>query len=838
MVVRVPFAAVAVPLRRICGAPVSVCGFPNSVSSRLCCISSRLHQNVCHLSTAIPTTLLPARPSFAQQTYPAPLEGSTSSRFADYVSCARASPAATLRLLRRMVPTSVAVASLSPPSVVRGGASWKALSRSCGVPPASSVAAHLGEESFRCPACPAAHDTASCVAVCRRIYQTAEDFYPPQLLEALELLASVSVSDENVAAAVVGRLGDLIGIHPSPYRLERLVRVCSRLHLCHPAILTPVLQRLPENAHTFTRELQPLFVGLAGLLVNDAPVIDALASQLLSTHQYLKNNFFSTFEAFTRHFHFPYPQLVRLLLSKVDAATSPTLDSGSRQSQARFLPAIATGSPESSAVDQRVLPAGVPCSTPRISTPTSSPISNVVSSGSSAREPSESAFGSERVCSSFTLKDRLASIAALSRIASWVGNSNEARACACQIQRLRRTVTREFAEAGGNASDIKVTTALTQMRRLRLADPVILASALERLEESLGSAAYIETHLAPQASSIAELWPATPRIGSLSTTQQEDFVFEESNTQPLRSTGSSIDVLWLALSGSDVVRAVPRMSTARLAFLLHAVASLTFLRYSGASQLSTPSDFFHNLCALHPLLHALIEGMQMSYARLDVGSRRLAFASCLVLHQMITTRRDAASSQSEASIKRLAAPLLALSELLSKLPPLLPLAPLHVSYRDYQVKVLPAGHSILCSDSAPDELGVAAAEMCHRPSRSLEENSTLPRTCAQMNGHSLSRASESATATAPTNPACPAWVGHFFVGVQNLVVSPGRTLPRLKTGEDARGLAALSAAGAVSRRTEMHLQVLESAVGMAGGTLRVHLGLPRAFYLPHNGDRA
>jgi hypothetical protein len=43
-----------------------------------------------------------------------------------------------------------------------------------------------------------------------RFYNSCEDYYPPQILETLELFAEIGYSDDNVVGGFVGRLEDLV----------------------------------------------------------------------------------------------------------------------------------------------------------------------------------------------------------------------------------------------------------------------------------------------------------------------------------------------------------------------------------------------------------------------------------------------------------------------------------------------------------------------------------------------------------------------------------------------------------------------------------------------------
>ncbi|CBZ54011.1 conserved hypothetical protein [Neospora caninum Liverpool] len=113
----------------------------------------------------------------------------------------------------------------------------------------------------------------------RRLSALSDQFYPPEIMELLEVFAAFPFSDEPLLAAVASRLDDLL-TDPSPKRLASLLSIYARLGFCHPVVQDPLMKCIEEKMHTFDAGLLPgLCRSATSLLSPRVPILDGLATQ-------------------------------------------------------------------------------------------------------------------------------------------------------------------------------------------------------------------------------------------------------------------------------------------------------------------------------------------------------------------------------------------------------------------------------------------------------------------------------------------------------------------------------------------------------------------------------
>eukprot|EP00921_Rhytidocystis_pertsovi_P024481 GHVQ01039356.1.p1 GENE.GHVQ01039356.1~~GHVQ01039356.1.p1 ORF type:complete len:721 (+),score=60.80 GHVQ01039356.1:3603-5765(+) len=137
-------------------------------------------------------------------------------------------------------------------------------------------------------------------AMASRFFNSIDDFYPPQILQALHLFSALHYSDESLLAGLVSRIDDVL-CQPSTMRLSFMVGLYDRLSFHHPLAVLPVLENLREKVHLLTRELPDLLASFANLHVHDNVLVDGLATQSCLYQGYLQTDFIRAFEAFSRH---------------------------------------------------------------------------------------------------------------------------------------------------------------------------------------------------------------------------------------------------------------------------------------------------------------------------------------------------------------------------------------------------------------------------------------------------------------------------------------------------------------------------------------------------------
>jgi len=137
-------------------------------------------------------------------------------------------------------------------------------------------------------------------AMSYRFYESAEEFFPPQIQQVLTLFRDLSYADECVLGGLVGRLDDML-MRPSPRRMYELMDAYADLHISHPLALQPVLDRVSDRMQEFTKELPRLLASMATLQTHDRLLVDGLATQAYLQRDYIRDNFIWAFEAFSRH---------------------------------------------------------------------------------------------------------------------------------------------------------------------------------------------------------------------------------------------------------------------------------------------------------------------------------------------------------------------------------------------------------------------------------------------------------------------------------------------------------------------------------------------------------
>ncbi|PHJ20156.1 hypothetical protein CSUI_006015 [Cystoisospora suis] len=89
-----------------------------------------------------------------------------------------------------------------------------------------------------------------------RFLSCIDDFYPPQIVDAFTIFSNIPFSDENLLAAYVSRLDDLL-TDPSPRRLTALLSLSTRLGFSHPLAESPLTSSILDRMHYFDISLLP-----------------------------------------------------------------------------------------------------------------------------------------------------------------------------------------------------------------------------------------------------------------------------------------------------------------------------------------------------------------------------------------------------------------------------------------------------------------------------------------------------------------------------------------------------------------------------------------------------
>eukprot|EP00922_Rhytidocystis_sp_ex-Travisia-forbesii_P017543 GHVS01026139.1.p1 GENE.GHVS01026139.1~~GHVS01026139.1.p1 ORF type:complete len:703 (-),score=101.68 GHVS01026139.1:83-2149(-) len=182
-------------------------------------------------------------------------------------------------------------------------------SSSCGITSVEMVKAYLESHSCK-PHVFVAQLQDMCSQICAdpevlralsaRFHSSADEFFPPQIIQILQLFSFMGYSDESLVAATVTRIDDLL-TKPSPLRLALLLRLFRHLNIHHPLAVMPVLERLPDHYHNFSNELADMIASLAGLHQHNQLLLDALASQCLIHKDYLKSSLYRCYESLSLH---------------------------------------------------------------------------------------------------------------------------------------------------------------------------------------------------------------------------------------------------------------------------------------------------------------------------------------------------------------------------------------------------------------------------------------------------------------------------------------------------------------------------------------------------------
>jgi len=138
-------------------------------------------------------------------------------------------------------------------------------------------------------------------ALSKRFHESAEEFFPPQIDEILGCFAELGHADEPFLAGFIGRLDDVIA-DASPRRVVRLLRNGAILQLEPDAWLSFVLPQLHRHLPNLREGVPSVLGSLHALRLDDAELIDLLATQGLLVARKSDDGFFARlFEQWSRH---------------------------------------------------------------------------------------------------------------------------------------------------------------------------------------------------------------------------------------------------------------------------------------------------------------------------------------------------------------------------------------------------------------------------------------------------------------------------------------------------------------------------------------------------------
>ncbi|SJK86702.1 conserved Plasmodium protein, unknown function [Babesia microti strain RI] len=131
-------------------------------------------------------------------------------------------------------------------------------------------------------------------------FEASDRLYPLQLLKGLNSFYKLRYSNEAILSSVIGRIEDLLPINPpSSKRILDLLTIFSRLNICHPGAIEPLIANLELKIQDIENELSFAISSLSQLLVHNEKTINLLAAQAILTQN--NHHLYSTFEAFSRH---------------------------------------------------------------------------------------------------------------------------------------------------------------------------------------------------------------------------------------------------------------------------------------------------------------------------------------------------------------------------------------------------------------------------------------------------------------------------------------------------------------------------------------------------------
>ncbi|KAF8820934.1 hypothetical protein IE077_002638 [Cardiosporidium cionae] len=137
-------------------------------------------------------------------------------------------------------------------------------------------------------------------ATTKRLFESADEFFPPQIVQMLQNFASIGYSDEDLIGVLVSRIDDLCE-NPSPKRITEMLRIFASLHFHHPLVVIPLKEKMLEKMHDFTYEIPSLLNSLALLFEHDRLSIDQLATQAFLKKDSLGSEYCSVVEKLSHH---------------------------------------------------------------------------------------------------------------------------------------------------------------------------------------------------------------------------------------------------------------------------------------------------------------------------------------------------------------------------------------------------------------------------------------------------------------------------------------------------------------------------------------------------------
>ncbi|EUD66509.1 hypothetical protein C922_03143 [Plasmodium inui San Antonio 1] len=130
------------------------------------------------------------------------------------------------------------------------------------------------------------------------VYDFCEDFFPPQLIQILEIYAKLKYSNETLLGVVSNRVSDLLNIR-SCRRVKIMTNVYKQLNLHHPVVKSPLLSQLNSNINDYKNELVSIVKNVSYLYV-DADTSANIMNRIVTNYDYYDKDGFTVLEACSR----------------------------------------------------------------------------------------------------------------------------------------------------------------------------------------------------------------------------------------------------------------------------------------------------------------------------------------------------------------------------------------------------------------------------------------------------------------------------------------------------------------------------------------------------------
>ncbi|VUZ98180.1 conserved protein, unknown function [Plasmodium vivax] len=150
--------------------------------------------------------------------------------------------------------------------------------------------------------------------ITNHVYDFSEDYFPPQLVQILEIYAKLKYSNETLLGVVCNRVNDLVNIR-SPLRVKILTNVYKQLNLHHPAVKAPLMSHLNSNINDYKNELVSIVKNVSYLYV-DADTSANIINRIATNYDYYDKDGFTIIEACSR-LDAPQEVLLELVNRKV-----------------------------------------------------------------------------------------------------------------------------------------------------------------------------------------------------------------------------------------------------------------------------------------------------------------------------------------------------------------------------------------------------------------------------------------------------------------------------------------------------------------------------------------